>query len=105
MRYPDPPLEDEEPPFDAVEARPTRPPRPPGPPLRDRIRMVLVLALATAVAAFALQNLEPVRIEFLGAATRAGLVWIIATAAVVGFIVGWLIGRPSREERRRLRGR
>lgn len=105
MRYPDPDPEQGVPLEDALPAAPARPERPPAPrvPLRTRLGTLLMVVLVAAIAVFGLQNLEPVRVEFLGFAGRFGVAWVIATATVVGFAIGWLVGRPSRAQRRRLR--
>ena len=52
------------------------------------------------LAIFAIANSKRVQVNFLFFTTQARLVTVILVAAVLGFIVGWFIGRPSRAERR-----
>jgi uncharacterized integral membrane protein len=66
-------------------------------------RLVLVLVLAVVLIVFAALNFRPVRVNFLLFTTRARVVSVIAVAALLGFVVGWFVGRPTRDERRHLR--
>jgi len=52
---------------------------------------------------FALQNSERVDVDFLVFDTQARVVVVILVSALIGFVVGWLIGRPSRIQRRAMR--
>lgn len=52
---------------------------------------------------FALQNSERVDVDFLVFDTQARVVVVILVSALIGFVVGWLIGRPSRAQRRAMR--
>jgi len=52
------------------------------------------------LAVFALQNSERVDVDFLLFDSQVRVVVVILVAAVLGFVVGWFIGRPSRAERR-----
>jgi uncharacterized integral membrane protein len=67
------------------------------------IRLVLVVLAAIVLIVFAVLNFRPVRVNFLVFSARARVVTVIALAAALGFIVGWLVGRPARAERRHLR--
>lgn len=97
-RHEDDPLE----PDDAGEPRAEpRPPRRSGP----DVRVVLAVVLAIVLIAFAAVNFRPVRVNFLLFTTRARVVTVIAVAALLGVVVGWFVGRPSRDERRLLRER
>lgn len=68
-------------------------------------RIVLAIVLAIVLIAFAALNFRPVRVNFLVFTTRARVVTVIVVAALLGFVVGWFVGRPRREERRHLRER
>lgn len=74
-------------------------------PLRVRMGSIATGIVAAIVAVFALQNLETVTLEFVTFTATVRIAWVIAGAVAVGFVVGWLVGRPSRADRRRLRGR
>jgi uncharacterized integral membrane protein len=52
---------------------------------------------------FALQNSERVDVDFLVFDTQVRVVVVILVAAVLGFLVGWAVGRPSRAERKAMR--
>lgn len=52
---------------------------------------------------FALQNSERIDVDFLVFDTQARVVVVILVSALIGFVVGWLIGRPSRAQRRAMR--
>jgi len=66
-------------------------------------RIVLAIVLAIVLVVFAALNFNPVRVNFLVFTTRARVVTVIVVAAALGFVVGWFVGRPAREERRHLR--
>jgi uncharacterized integral membrane protein len=70
-----------------------------GPSARVLVAVVLVIVLV----AFAVLNFRPVRVNFLLFTTRARVVTVIVLAALLGFIVGYFVGRPGRDERRHLR--
>jgi uncharacterized integral membrane protein len=52
---------------------------------------------------FALQNSERIDVDFLVFDTQARVVVVILVSAAIGFVVGWLVGRPSRAQRRAMR--
>jgi uncharacterized integral membrane protein len=66
-------------------------------------RLVLALVAVVVLVVFAVLNFDPVRVNFLVFTTRARIVTVIAVAAMLGFVVGWFVGRPARGERRHLR--
>jgi uncharacterized integral membrane protein len=66
-------------------------------------RQVLIAVCAALLIAFAIANFDTVKVNFLLFDTEARLVTVVAVAGGLGFLLGWLIGRPSREERRHLR--
>jgi uncharacterized integral membrane protein len=65
--------------------------------------LLVVVVAAVVLVVFAALNFRPVRVNFLLFTTRARVVTVIVVAAALGFVVGWFVGRPSREERRHLR--
>lgn len=67
------------------------------------VKLVAATLAAGLLVAFAAANFRSVEVNFLLFTSRARVVTVIALAALLGFIVGWLVGRPSRAERRALR--
>ena len=64
----------------------------------------ILAAIAVALLiVFAALNFRPVRVHFILFESRARVVTVIIVAAALGFVVGYFVGRPSREDRRRLR--
>lgn len=68
-------------------------------------RQVIVALLAIVLIAFAIANFRTVQVSFLLFTTQARVVTVIAVAAALGFVIGYFVGRPSREQRRWLRQR
>ena len=66
-------------------------------------RQVFIALLAVLLIAFAIANFEFVEVNFLLFETRARVVTVVAVAAVLGFVIGYFVGRPTREQRKRLR--
>jgi uncharacterized integral membrane protein len=66
-------------------------------------RILVAVLVIVLLVAFAALNFRPVRVNFLLFTTRARVVTVILVAAVAGFVVGWFVGRPTRDERRHLR--
>jgi uncharacterized integral membrane protein len=69
---------------------------------------VSVATLITLVAvgiliAFAVVNFRPVVVNFLLFTATTRVVTVIVVSALLGFIVGWYVGRPARDERKHLR--
>lgn len=55
------------------------------------------------LAVFAIQNSDRVDVDFLFFDAQVRVVVVILVAAVLGFLVGWAVGRPNRAERRAMR--
>jgi len=55
--------------------------------------------VAVLLVIFALQNSERVDVDFLLFDTQVRVVTVIVISALLGFVVGWFVGRPSRRER------
>jgi uncharacterized integral membrane protein len=82
------------------------PPAPPTPPRAGVSgRQVLIALLAIALIAFAIANFERVEVNFLVFQSDARVITVIAVAGVLGFVIGYFVGRPTREERKWLRRR
>jgi len=65
-------------------------------------RQVIIALAAIALIAFAVANFERVDVSFLVFETQARVVTVIAVAGILGFVIGYFVGRPSREQRKRL---
>lgn len=66
-------------------------------------RQVVIAIVALVLIAFGIANFDPVDVNFLLFKSRARLVTVIVVAAGLGFVIGYFVGRPSREQRRVLR--
>ena len=55
------------------------------------------------LAIFAIQNSDRVDVDFLFFDAQVRVVVVILVAAVLGFVVGWAVGRPNRAERQAMR--
>ncbi len=62
-----------------------------------------IAVLGLVLVIFALLNFDRVEVNFILFSTRARVVTVIVVSALLGFGVGWFVGRPSRAERKRLR--
>jgi uncharacterized integral membrane protein len=78
---------------------------PPPPRAGVSARQVLIALLAVALIAFAIGNFERVEVNFLLFQSEARVITVIAVAGILGFVIGYFVGRPTREERKRLRRR
>jgi uncharacterized integral membrane protein len=65
-------------------------------------RQVIIVILVVLLVAFAAANFERVRVSFLLFDTQARVITVIAVAAGLGFVLGYFVGRPNREQRKRL---
>jgi len=68
-------------------------------------QQILIGLLVLVLVVFAIANFDRVRVNFLVFDTEARLITVIAVAGGLGFVIGWLVGRPSRRARRMLRRR
>lgn len=66
------------------------------------LRQVIIVVGAVLLIAFAAANFDRVEVSFLLFDSDARLVTVIVVAAALGFVIGYFIGRPSREQRKRL---
>lgn len=81
-------------------------PRPAGP-ARSGItpRQILIGLLGLLLVVFAIANFDRVQVNFLLFQTQARVITVVAVAGALGLVIGYLMGRPTREERRYLRKR
>jgi uncharacterized integral membrane protein len=73
---------------------------------RRRISVAQVLAIIAVIllVIFAIANSRPVNVNFLFFTARARVVTVIVLSAVLGFVIGYYVGRPGRADRKLLRG-
>jgi uncharacterized membrane protein YciS (DUF1049 family) len=78
--------------------------KPPVPP-RSGVsgRHVVIGVLVVLLIAFAIANFERTDVNFLLFDTQARVVTVIAVAGALGFAIGYFVGRPNKEQRKRLR--
>ena len=65
-----------------------------------RPRWIVAGIVAVALLIFAIQNSERVDVDFLVFDAQVRVVADIVVSAALGFVVGWLLGRPSRAQRK-----
>ena len=65
-----------------------------------RPRWIVAGIVAVALLIFAIQNSERVDVDFLVFDAQVRVVAVIVVSAALGFVVGWLLGRPSRAQRK-----
>lgn len=66
-------------------------------------KLILVLSITVLLMLFAVQNSESTRLSFLWFEFQPPLIWVIVVVGLAGALVGYLVGRPNREYRRRAR--
>ncbi len=77
----------------------------PGPVPRSGMspKWIVAAILAIVLAIFAVQNGERVDVDFLVFDSQVRVVVVIVVSAILGFLVGWFVGRPGRAERKAMR--
>ena len=65
------------------------------------VKVVVALAIAVLLIIFVVANSQPVRVDFVFLNRQPRLIWVMLTCAVLGGVVGYLIGRPGRGVRGR----
>jgi len=61
-----------------------------------RITTMLIIFISVLLTVVLMQNTDPVRFTILFADVRLSKLTAMATTAVVGFILGYMVGRPKR---------
>ncbi len=73
---------------------------------RRRVGMLLVaVGIVLLLAIFVVRNSQRVPVDFVFFTREARLIWVMVACAALGGIVGYLVGRPPRRLRRRIRDR
>lgn len=62
-------------------------------------KAVVVLAIVILLIIFVSQNLDDVPIDFIFVTANFPLIWVLIITAILGGVVGYLLGRPSKETR------
>ncbi len=72
---------------------------------RSGISVAQVLAAIAVIllVIFAIANFEPVPVNFLLFSTTARVFTVIVVSALLGFVIGYYVGRPPRADRKLLR--
>jgi uncharacterized integral membrane protein len=69
---------------------------------RDRLVKVLVgLLLVVLLVVFVSTNLDRTEVQFVFFSASVPLIWVMLGCALIGGVVGFLIGRPGRQIGRR----
>jgi len=69
---------------------------------RRRVRaLVAAVGILVLLAIFVVRNSQRVPVDFVFFTRQARLIWVMAACAVLGGVVGYLVGRPPRRLRRR----
>jgi len=63
------------------------------------VGMILVILFAVFVA----QNHKTVQVDYIFFMKESYLIWVMLICGVLGFVVGWLWGRPRRVDAKRRR--
>lgn len=60
-------------------------------------KLIFVLFLLTLFIVFIIQNSDRHRIDYVFFHRETRLIWIMLTCAVIGGIIGYLVGRPGKQ--------
>ena len=69
------------------------------------VRTLLVLTLAVILIVFILTNSQAVRVNFVFVKRQPPLIWVMFACAVLGGILGYMVGRPGKQIRLHRRNR
>jgi len=67
------------------------------------VAQVLAVIAVILMVIFAIANFEPVPVNFLLFSTTARVFTVIVVSALLGFVIGYYVGRPRRADRKLLR--
>lgn len=63
-------------------------------------KALLALVVVVLLIVFVIQNSQTVKVDFVFVSVEGPLIWTIVVSALLGTILGYLVGRPSRRARR-----
>jgi uncharacterized integral membrane protein len=67
---------------------------------RARVAKASVIAvIVILLIIFVIRNSDPVEVDFIFLAREPRMIWVLVVTALLGAIVGYLLGRPSKETR------
>lgn len=58
----------------------------------------MIASVLVILVTFAVQNSQPVSVDFVFADRHPRLIVVIVVSALLGFVVGFAIGRPNRRD-------
>ena len=64
---------------------------------RRVVKAVVALVLFLVLVLFIVANSQPVEADFLLFKAHPRLIWVMVTCAVLGIVIGYLLGRPGHE--------
>jgi uncharacterized integral membrane protein len=64
-------------------------------------KLVTVLAVVIILVIFIVANSQPVKVDYVFVDGRPRLIWVMLVCALLGGIIGYAIGRPGKELRRK----
>lgn len=62
-------------------------------------KVLIALAIVVILIIFIVSNSQPVPVDFVFVTRRPRLIWVMLACAVLGGLVGYLIGRPGKQVR------
>jgi uncharacterized integral membrane protein len=66
-------------------------------------KWIAAIVAGVLLLIFAIQNSEKVDVDFWVFDAEVRIVSVIVLSAVLGFVIGWFVGRPSRMQRKAMR--
>ena len=64
---------------------------------RRAVQLVSLLVLVVILVAFVVENARRVKIHFVFFSKDVRPIWLMLTSAILGGVVGYLVGRPGRQ--------
>lgn len=62
-------------------------------------KLVVALAIVIILIVFVVQNSQRVPVDFVFVTRQSRLIWVMVVCAILGGIVGYLVGRPGKQVR------
>jgi uncharacterized integral membrane protein len=63
------------------------------------VKVLVVLAIVVIFMVFIISNDDPARVSFVFFTRQPPLIWVMFGCALIGGIIGYLIGRPGKQVR------
>lgn len=64
------------------------------------VKLVVALGLAILFVAFVISNSHDVPVDYVFTEVESRLIWVFLVCGLVGGLIGYLLGRPTKGERR-----